>query len=81
MRPRRPPLTRPELLALPPATDIRTAARALSIGERKAYDLAGRGEFPVRCQRLGDTYRVITADLLRYLGIDRESADNGRPAA
>ncbi|EXG80014.1 hypothetical protein CryarDRAFT_1073 [Cryptosporangium arvum DSM 44712] len=59
---------RAELLALPPAVDLVTAARALNIGRTLAYTLAKRGEFPVRLLRLGVQYRVPRADLLTYLG-------------
>lgn len=71
-------LTRQELLALPAAIDIRTAGRALGLGERKSYGLAQRGEFPVRVLRLGGTYRVSSADLLTYLGIEPQDAPAGR---
>lgn len=46
-----------------------TAARILGIGRTKAYELARRGEFPYLVIRVGDLYRVSTADLLRLLGI------------
>lgn len=45
-----------------------TAARILGIGRTKAYELARRGEFPCLVIRVGDLYRVSTADLLRLLG-------------
>jgi hypothetical protein len=76
--PTRSALTRQELLALPAAIDIRTAGRALGIGERKSYGMAQRGEFPVRVLRLGSTYRVSTSDLLTYLGIEPQDAPAGR---
>lgn len=62
-------MTRDELLALPPAVDVLTAARALGIGRTTAYGLVRRGEFPLRTLRLGAQYRVLTVDLLRLLGI------------
>jgi excisionase family DNA binding protein len=46
-----------------------TAARILGIGRTKAYELARRGEFPCLVIRVGDLYRVSTAELLRLLGI------------
>ncbi len=45
-----------------------TAARILGIGRTKAYELARSGEFPCLVIRVGDLYRVSTADLLRLLG-------------
>lgn len=66
--------TREDYQALPPALDIPEAARLLNIGRTLAYELAKRGEFPVRLLRLGNRYRVPTADLLALLGIDREAA-------
>lgn len=60
-------VTRAELLALPAVVDIPTAGRAYGIGERLAYELARRGEFPVPVLRLGRLLRVRTADLLEHL--------------
>lgn len=70
-------LTRDEILALPAVTDLVTAGRAFDIGRSKAHELARRGEFPVPVLRLGKTYKVRTADLLRLLGI--EPADSESP--
>ena len=63
-------LTRAELLTLPVTVDVTTAARALGLGRSTAYDLARRGEFPCRVLRIGSSYRIPTADLLRVLGIE-----------
>jgi excisionase family DNA binding protein len=63
-------LTRAELLALPVTVDVPTAARALGLGRSTAYELARRGEFPCRVLRVGSSYRVPTADLMRVLGIE-----------
>ncbi len=63
-----PDLTVADLSNLPPTVDLMTAARALGIGRTKAYELARRGEFPCRIIRIGDLYRVVTADLTRLLG-------------
>lgn len=62
------PLTIGDLYNLPPAVDLMTAARALGIGRTKTYELARTGEFPCRVIRIGDLYRVATADLIRFLG-------------
>lgn len=67
-------MTRDELLALPVTFDIVIAGRACGMGRTLAYDMAKRGEFPVRVLKLGNRYRVARADLLRYLGEDRAEA-------
>lgn len=64
-----------ELLALPPIVNLPTAARVLGIGRGTAYDLAGRGEFPVPVLRLGARWRVPTSGLLDLLGIKRPSTN------
>jgi len=67
-------MTRRELLALPPSVDLVTAGRALGIGRTKTYELARSDQLPVRVLRLGSTYRVATADLLRVLGVEEDDA-------
>lgn len=62
-------LTIAKLREMPPTVDLMTAAQALGLGRTKAYELAKRGEFPCRVIRVGDTYRIPTAGLLRLLGI------------
>ncbi|MBV9022308.1 MAG: hypothetical protein JO362_00535 [Streptomycetaceae bacterium] len=64
-------LTSDELLALPAVIDLDTANRALAIGRSTGYSLAKQGEYPVKVLRLGNAYRVVTADLLRLLGMER----------
>ncbi len=66
-------MTLPELLALPVAVDLVTAGRVFGMGRTKTHDLARRGLFPVPVLRLGNTYRVRRADLLRWLGEQDES--------
>ncbi|QFQ99275.1 integrase [Streptomyces phaeolivaceus] len=63
-------LTRAELLALPVAVDLDTANRALSIGRSTGYALAKRGQYPCRVLRLGNAYRVVTAELHQLLGVN-----------
>lgn len=62
-------MSREELLALPVAVDLDTGNRALGLGRSKGYELAKRGEYPCRVLRLGNAYRVVTADLLSLLGL------------
>lgn len=69
-------MTRAELLALPVVVDLVTAARALGIGRTRAFELARRGEFPVKVLRVGATYRVPTAPLLELLGLHRREPHN-----
>lgn len=73
------PMTRDELLALPAVVDLRTAARALSIGRTRAFELARRGEFPVPVLRVGVTYRVPTAPLLRLFGLLPDDPESHQP--
>ncbi|MFD4256440.1 hypothetical protein ACFWR9_02120 [Streptomyces sp. NPDC058534] len=62
-------MTRDELLELPAAVDLETGNRALGLGRSKGYDLAKRGQYPCKVLRLGNAYRVVTADLLALLGL------------
>ncbi|WP_079056369.1 integrase [Streptomyces caeruleatus] len=75
-------MTRDELLALPVAVDLDTANKALTIGRSTGYALAKRGEYPVSVLRLGNAYRVVTAELHRILGVDQEQeAERGQLCA
>jgi len=65
-------MTRDELLSLPAVVDIRTAGSVLGLGKSKTYELAAAGEFPVRVLRVGNSYRVPTAELLLLLGIEAD---------
>ncbi|QEU97489.1 hypothetical protein [Streptomyces kanamyceticus] len=62
-------MSREELLDLPAAVDLETGNRALGLGRSKGYELAKRGLYPCKVLRLGNTYRVVTADLLNLLGL------------
>ncbi len=74
-------MTRSELLALPVAVDLTTAARALGLGRSTAYELARRREFPCRVLHVGSTYRVPTAELFRVLGVTAADREQEPPAA
>ncbi|MGW6776152.1 hypothetical protein ACWGBX_37835 [Streptomyces sp. NPDC055037] len=67
-------LTGDELFALPAVIDLDTSNRALMIGRSTGYGLAKQGEYPVKVLRLGNAYRVVTADLLKLLGLERPQA-------
>ncbi|MBL1118247.1 hypothetical protein JK364_38620 [Streptomyces sp. 110] len=62
-------MSREELLRLPVAIDLDTSNRALGLGRSKGYELAKRGVYPCKVLRLGNAYRVVTADLLELLGL------------
>lgn len=74
-------MTREELLALPVAVDLDTANKALTIGRSTGYALAKRGEYPVSVLKLGNAYRVVTAELHRILGVGPEPAERGELCA
>ncbi|WP_433155275.1 DNA-binding protein [Actinomadura nitritigenes] len=63
-------MSQDELLALPTTISVETAARAIGLGRTRAYQLARRGEFPCKVIRIGASYRVVTVDLRRLLGIE-----------
>jgi hypothetical protein len=74
-------LTTEELLALPAIVDLPTAGRAFGIGRTKAHELARNGEFPCPVLRVGHTYRVGRAAILRCLDIpDPALTSNPGPA-
>ncbi|MEU9026444.1 hypothetical protein AB0D46_02700 [Streptomyces sp. NPDC048383] len=62
-------MSRDQLLALPVSIDLETGNRALGIGRSKGYELAKRDQYPCKVLRLGNGYRVVTADLLNLLGL------------
>lgn len=74
-------LTSNELLALPAAIDLDTANSALMIGRSTGYALAKQGRYPVKVLRLGNAYRVVTADLLMLLGLQSPPVTSGRMGA
>ena len=55
---------------------IEEAASVLGIGRTLGYELARRGEFPVRILRLGRLYRVPLADLERLLGATNDAGQD-----
>jgi hypothetical protein len=57
-------------MTLPTTISVETAARAIGLGRTRAYQLARRGEFPCKVIRIGASYRVVTVDLRRLLGIE-----------
>lgn len=63
-------MTREELLALPAAVDVRTAAEVLGVGRTAAYTLVRLCEWPTPVLHLGTTIRIPTAPLLRLLEVE-----------
>ena len=63
-----------DLLDLPAVVDVETASRALGISRSHGYNLARTDQFPCRVVRAGRSFRVVTSDLRRVLGV-------GEPAA
>lgn len=74
-------LSAAELRSLPVAVDLVTAGRGFGIGRTKSHELARAGAFPVPVLRLGNSYRVTRADLLRVLGESPAGEPEGPSAA
>ena len=67
------PLSKAELLELPPVINLATLGKALGLSEPVVRERARKNEFAalgIRVLQLGAQYRVPTADVLRFLGID-----------
>jgi hypothetical protein len=67
------PLTLAELLELPPVINLVTLGRALGLSEPVVRERARKNEFAalgIRVLHLGAQYRVPTADVLQFLGIE-----------
>lgn len=74
------PLSRDQILALPPAINIRTLAKIFGISEPVARERHRRGEWEqagIHVLQLGAQYRVITADVRRVLGVSSDGAEAG----
>lgn len=74
------PLTRTELLGLPPVTTIPMLGRAFGISYPTALERHRRGEFEemgIRVLPFGKQWRVVTADILNVLRIGPEPTAAG----
>jgi hypothetical protein len=72
-------MTLAEIAQLPAVVDVVTAARALGVGRTTAYALARAGDFPCPVVRVGGTYKVPTAGLLRLLGLGETPTPHHEP--
>lgn len=75
-------LSRAEILALPPVITLETLGEVLGVSEPVIRRLNASGELAalgIRVNRLGAQWRVITADIVAFLGITRDT-EPARPA-
>ncbi|HEX7161897.1 MAG TPA: hypothetical protein VF223_11760 [Trebonia sp.] len=74
------PMSRTEILALPPAIDLPTLGRALGVCEPVIRERARRGELEplgIRVVRLGAQFRVVTQSLWTFLGVQPDETPSG----
>jgi hypothetical protein len=77
------PLNRREVLKLAdtsPTTNLVMLGRALGVSEPVIRERARRGELDklgIRCLRLGAQWRVVTADIVAFLGIAHDTETAG----
>jgi hypothetical protein len=89
-------MSRAEILALPPTHGLPTLGRILGVSEPVIRERARSGELEalgIKVVKLGAQYRVVTASVLAFLGLDsaadganseaapRRAARPGRPTA
>jgi hypothetical protein len=78
------PLTREQLLALPATTNLPTLGRAFGVSEPVARERHRLGEWErlgIRILRLGQQWRVITADMLNVLGVEPDPVPPEKPGS
>jgi hypothetical protein len=77
------PLSRAEVLALPPAHDLVTLGLALGLSEPTVREMHRSGrldELGIKCERLGAKYVVITSSVWAFRGLQPdEPADGAGP--
>lgn len=74
------PLSRAQILELPPTIDLPTLGRALGLSEPVIRERARLGELEplgIKVVRLGAKYRVVTASLWAFLGLDAGTGCGG----
>jgi hypothetical protein len=67
-------MTLREIRQLPATIDVPTAASALGIGRRTLYEAIRVGNSPVKTLTVQRRIVVLTSDLLRVLGGERDDA-------
>lgn len=70
-----------QIRAWPATVDVATASRAIGVSRSFGYELARRGEFPVKCLPVGGKTRVLTSDLMHVLGITPERSEAAHSGA
>lgn len=72
-------LSTDEILALPPAIDVRTCARAFGVHPTTMYDFLARADCPLSVLRIGRKIRVRTVSVWSHLGL-APAAPSGKAA-
>jgi predicted DNA-binding transcriptional regulator AlpA len=57
-----------DLENLPPLMTLTQTADILHVTRQHIYNMLKADAFPIRTVKLGKSHRVVTADLLRFLG-------------
>jgi hypothetical protein len=57
-----------DIYSMPLHLSVTDAGKLLGVGKSVAYDALKKGTFPVRTVQVCGAMRVVTAELLRYLG-------------
>lgn len=63
-------MTMEELLRMPSVIGLEEAGRALGMSRQHTFNTNQAGEFPVPVLKVGSRYKVPTAPLLRFLGVE-----------
>ncbi len=71
-------VTRDELLALPPGSDVSTAADVFGVGRSAAYEIIRSGQWPTPIIRIGRHIRIPTLPLHELVGMAPVGRDVAR---
>ncbi len=63
-------LTEEQIRSFPPSAKFADTCAAFEISLSLGYDLVARGEFPCTVLKLGRTFKVPRAEILKVLGIE-----------
>lgn len=75
-------MTMRELLNLPTVIGVEQAGRALGFSRQPSYNMVWADTFPVPVLKVGSRYKVPTAPLLKYLGVEpAHSVDTQGPTS